>query len=176
MPVDGERMALLGVAVAGRVAGSRRSGLVRGQQLPDVSAAAAALISISPNYVELIRDGMKRVEFRRRPFARDVACVVIYATAPVKKLAGFCEVEGTVVDTSAALWARYGPAAGLSREALFRYLNGVDRCLAIELGPFRPFADGLALSVLGIDRPPQSFRYLPVSALAGLVGRVASLP
>ena len=175
MPVDGEGMDLLGVAVAGRVAGSRRSGLVRGQRLLDVSAAAA-LISISPNYVELIRDGMKRVEFRRRPFARDVACVVIYATAPVKKLAGFCEVEGTVVDTPAALWARYGPAAGLSREALFRYLNGVDRGLAIELGPFRPFADGLALSVLGIDRPPQSFRYLPVSALADLVGQFASLP
>lgn len=134
------------------------------------------MISIRPKYVELIRAGMKRVEFRRRPFARDVACVVIYATSPVRKLAGFCEVEGAVVDTPAVLWARCGPAAGLSREALFRYLDGVDRGFAIELGPFRPFADGLALSALGIDRPPQSFRYLPVSALADLVGRGASLP
>ena len=176
MPVDGEGMDLLGVAVAGRVAGSRRSGLVYGRHLPDVSAAAVALISIRPKYVELIRGGMKRVEFRRRPFARDVACVVIYAAAPVKKLVGFCEVEGAVLDTPAALWARYGPAAGLSREALFLYLNGVDFGFAIELGPFRPFADGLALSALGIDRPPQSFRYLPVSALADLVGWGASLP
>ena len=144
----------------------------REPRLPD----AAVLLSIRPAYVDLIRDGVKRVEFRRLPFARDVARIVIYATGPVKKLVGFCEVEGMVEDTPAALWARYGPVAGLSREALFRYLNGVERGLAIQLGPFRPFADGLSLPALGIERPPQSFRYFPDSALAGLVKRAALLP
>ena len=156
-------MDLPGVAVAGH------AGIRRGRE-------RAALLSIRPDYVELIRDGVKRVEFRRRPFARDVARIVIYAASPVKKLVGFCEVEGMVEDTPAALWARYVPAAGLSREALFRYLNGVERGLAIRLGPFRPFADGLSLPALGIERPPQSFRYLPESALAGLVNRAVLLP
>ena len=158
--------------VSGRAGVSRGREPAREPRLPD----AAALLSIRPAYVGLIRNGVKRVEFRRRPFAQDVACVVIYATSPVKKLVGFCEVEGMVVDTPAALWARYGPVAGLSRESLFRYLNGVERGLAIQLGPFRPFAYGIALPASGIERPPQSFRYLPESALAGLVKRAALLP
>lgn len=131
---------------------------------------AAALLSVHPRYAELIESGVKRFEFRRRPFARDVSHVVIYATSPARRLAGFCEVAGLLEDTPAALWARCGPAAGLSREALFRYLDGLAYGVAIELGTFRPFAKGLALSALGIERPPQSFRYLPVSALAGLSG------
>ena len=89
-------MDLPGVAVAGH------AGIRRGR---------AALLSIRPDYVELIRDGVKRVEFQHRPFARDVARIVIYATGPVKKLVGFCEVEGMVEDTPAVLWARYGPGS-----------------------------------------------------------------
>ena len=79
----------------------------RERRLPD----AAVLLSIRPDYVELISGGVKRVEFRRRPFARDVARIVIYATGPVKKLVGFCEAEKLVEDTPAARWARYGPGS-----------------------------------------------------------------
>ena len=95
---------------------------------------------------------------------------------PSKEIGRVLRGGELVEDTPAALWARYGPVAGLSREALFRYLNGVERGLAIQLGPFRPFADGLSLPALGIERPPQSFRYFPDSALAGLVKRAALLP
>lgn len=95
-------MDLPGVAAAGHTGASRGR---------EPALERAALLSIRPDYVELIRDGVKRVEFRRRPFARDVARILIYAASPVKKLAGFCEVEGMVEDTPAALWARYGPGS-----------------------------------------------------------------
>ena len=37
-----------------------------------------ALLSVRPEYVRLIREGVKRVEFRRRPFTRRLTHIVIY--------------------------------------------------------------------------------------------------
>ena len=116
------------------------------------------------------------MEFRRRPFARTITHVVIYATSPVRKLVGICEMGRVIRDAPSALWSQYGSEGGISREALFRYLDGLTYGIAILLRPFRSFANVLDLSELGFRRPPQSFRYLPESALADLVGRVASLP
>lgn len=136
-----------------------------GQHRPD---GAIALLSIHPEYVELIKKGVKRVEFRRRAFARPITHIVIYATSPVKQLVGFCEVERVVRDTPATLWRQHGAAGGIPRATLFRYLDGLTAAIAIVLRPFNPLASGLALPAVGVARPPQSFQYLPKSAFAAL--------
>lgn len=118
--------------------------------------------------MELIRNGSKRVEFRRRAFARRITHIVIYATSPVRQLVGFCEVERVVRDTPDALWAQHGNAGGISRHILLQYLDGLTDAIAIVLRPFYPLANGLALPALGVARPPQSFQYLTESAFAAL--------
>ena len=147
---------------------SRR--LAEGQHRPD---GAIALLSIHPEYVELIKNGIKRVEFRRRAFARTITHIVIYATSPVKQMVGFCEVERVVRDTPAALWTQHGAAGGITRAALLRYLDGLTAAIAILLRPFRPLANRLALTTLGVARPPQSFQYLTKSAFAALAKHTA---
>lgn len=132
---------------------------------------AVALLSIRPQYVALIKNGAKRVEFRRRPFARAITHIVIYATSPVKKLVGICEVERITKGTPAALWSRYGSEGGISREALFQYLNDLTNAIAIVLRPFCPVANELDLSAVGVARPPQSFQYLTKSVFLDLVRR-----
>lgn len=139
--------------------------LAEEQHRPD---GAIALLSIHPEYVELIKSGVKRVEFRRRAFARTITHVVIYATSPVKQLVGFCEVDRVVRGTPDALWTQHGADGGIPRATLFRYLDGLAAAIAIVLRPFCPLANRIALPALGVARPPQSFQYLTKSAFTAL--------
>ena len=157
---------MLGTTTVDHAIVSRGSHLVEEQHRSEVTVA---LLSVHPEYVDLIKKGGKRVEFRRRPFARTITHIVIYATSPVKKLVGVCEVERVIQDAPAALWARYGWGGGISRDALFRYLDGLMYGIAIVLRSFRSFVNLLDLSALGVERPPQSFRYLNKSVFADLI-------
>lgn len=127
-----------------------------------------ALLSIHPEYVELIKDGVKRVEFRRVRFAREVAHVVIYATSPLQRVVGFCEVERIVRDTPANLWSGHGKRGGVSKAALMEYLANLSEATALLLGEFRPAPEGFDLTAIGVKRPPQSFQYLRESILSTL--------
>ena len=129
-----------------------------------------ALLSIRPKYARLIRDGVKRVEFRRRPFARAVTHIVFYATSPVRRLVGFCEVEDVVRDTPASLWSQHGDYGGIERETLLRYLDGLTSATAIILRPFSPIEGNWDLWSIGVRRPPQSFQYLSRGSFEALAG------
>lgn len=115
--------------------------------------------------MELIQNGVKRVEFRRNRLAREVSCVVIYATSPIKRIVGICEVEQVVRDTPSNLWANHGANGGISREALLKYLAQLALATAIIIRKFHPFADNLDLRAIGVKKAPQSFQYLNAGAL-----------
>ena len=100
------------------------------------------------------------MEFRRRPFARKISHIVIYSTMPVKQLEGFCEVDQVDTAAPSALWSRYGAKGGITRIALFRYLEGKATATAIVLRRFTPLSAGVDLLKIGVTRPPQSFQYL----------------
>lgn len=131
-------------------------------------ADSVVLLSIHPQYVDLIARGEKRVEFRRSSFARNISRVVIYSTSPERRVVGFCEVKQVIRSTPSALWREHGKVAGITREALFGYLKGMRDATAIVLSDFHWFVPGLGLSMLGIERAPQSFQYLSPSAVAML--------
>lgn len=126
------------------------------------------LLSVRPEYVRLIREGVKRVEFRRRPFARRLTHIVIYETGAARRVAGVCVVEAVARAAPAELWRRYGDVGGIDRDRLLRYLDGAALGTAIVLGTFTPVAGGGGLSALGVRRPPQSFQYLAWSCLEAL--------
>ncbi len=134
---------------------------------------AIALLSIHPNYVELIRNGVKRVEFRRRTFARTISHIVIYSTAPVQRLTGFCEIEQVVTGAPTTLWSSYGHVGGITREALLKYLTGLNTAVAIIIKNFIPLPKWPALPEINIKRPPQSFQYLDNSAFRFLTEKYA---
>ena len=61
-----------------------------------------ALLSIHPVYAQGIIDGRKTVEFRRRAFGKSVTHVVVYATAPVRKVVGAFTARGGMHSTITA--------------------------------------------------------------------------
>ena len=120
-----------------------------------------ALLSIHPLYVQAILSGAKLVEFRRRPFARPLSHVIIYATTPVKRVVAICTVRRVTYDSPTRLWARYRSVAGIDENAFFRYMGDRDSGVGIEFDRVEKLAAPVRLASLSRGmRPPQSFVYL----------------
>ena len=69
--------------------------------------ASIALLPIHPEFASESLSRAKRVEFRRRGFARDVSHVVIYATAPEMRIVGWFRVAGIEKASPSMVWDRH---------------------------------------------------------------------
>ncbi len=135
-----------------------------------------ALLSIRPPFASAIARGAKTVEYRRRPLAPDVTHAVIYATLPVGRVLGLCEVTGQLVDTPERVWRATSERGFIDRSYFNEYFGGRERAVAISLR----FVDDLEdqqvdLAWLGAVRPPQSYQYLHSEVARALAGEVKEL-
>ena len=121
-----------------------------------------ALMSIHPRYAQDIIGGAKKVEFRKRPLAADVTHVLVYATAPISSVIGAFVVAGQHTLAPIDLWRRFASVAGIGRSDLLTYYGERTLGTGIAVGDVLTPAAPLCLrSDLGLERPPQSFQYLP---------------
>jgi predicted transcriptional regulator len=113
--------------------------------------------------------GEKRVEFRRRPPAADTSHVIVYATAPVRRIVGWFAVVSIEADRPRSLWRRFGGVGSISMDAFDAYYGASEIGAAIRVGEVESLAVPIRLEDLepGL-RAPQSFRYVDRSHLATL--------
>jgi len=116
-------------------------------------------LSIRPEFVERILAGTKRFELRRVIFARSVRTVVIYATAPVRRVVGEFTVRAVHTLSPPALWQTVMAEAGIDEEGFRAYFDGCRVGHAIEIAAVTEYPEPLPLSEFA-TRPPQSFIYL----------------
>ena len=116
------------------------------------------VLSIYPEYVKKILSGEKRFEFRRTKPTQKITHIVIYATAPEKRIAAIAEVETILQASPHSLWEKTKYASGISRTAFRKYFNGRKQAFAFKLGQVweMPRDAFLPPSFL----PPQSFLYI----------------
>ena len=55
------------------------------------------ILSIHPNHIEKILSGEKRYEYRKR-IPQDIDYLIVYATAPIKKVVAIIEVDMVMKD------------------------------------------------------------------------------
>ncbi len=118
------------------------------------------LISIKPQYVEKIISKEKTYEFRRSVFKRDVTNVIIYATAPEKKIIGSFELEDIIRDTPSNLWNNFSNKAGICKKDFFDYFKGKDEGFALKVGELNILDDFIDVNCLDDFRAPQSYTYV----------------
>lgn len=118
------------------------------------------LISIKPQYVEKIISKEKTYEFRRSVFKREVSNVVIYATAPEKKIVGSFELDGIIRDTPSNLWDNFSNKAGICEKDFFSYFDGKDEGFALKVGELDILDDFIDVDCLDGFKAPQSFMYV----------------
>ncbi len=127
--------------------------------------APPLLISLKPNYADLVFCGLKTAELRRRISTfvenRDV---FVYVSSPVMKLRGGFRVGQVWSGSPQEIWSTVSNLAGVSREVFDDYYEGKNVAFALEIIDVWEFENPMSLEDLRKRFPnfvvPQSYRYL----------------
>lgn len=117
-----------------------------------------AIISIKPQFVEEIKAGAKRYEYRKAVFKQPVEKVFVYESAPVCRIVGEFRPLDVVSGTPEEVWSRTKQYSGIKKEWYDRYYEGRELAYAITIGDFKPYSMPIKLR-LGL-KAPQSFCYV----------------
>lgn len=121
------------------------------------------LLSIKPQFAELIFNGIKKYEYRRHIFSeRNIQKVVVYASSPVKKIVGEFGIEDILYDDINALWINTRNNAGISKKYFLQYFANKSKGYAIKISTIKAYDIPLHLNSVRISTPPQSFMYLDI--------------
>lgn len=119
------------------------------------------LLSIKPEFVEKIFAGTKKYEFRKSLFQRrDIKHIVIYASAPIKRVVGEFEIAEILSDDVDVIWEKTKRHSGISKEFYMSYFHHKGQANAIRIGHVTKYNKPKSLSDFNIQHAPQSFRYL----------------
>lgn len=125
------------------------------------------LISIKPQFTDMIFNSDKTVELRKKiPSLVAGDELLVYASSPVMAIIGAVEVIEVVQQAPHALWRLVKSKAKVERTFFDEYYEGHDTAFGIFLGRTRLFERQLPLSALRSAwphfAPPQNYRYLQV--------------
>lgn len=119
------------------------------------------LLSIRPEYVEKIFSGEKTHEFRRTVWKKQgVDSVIIYCTAPVKKIVGEFKIDKIIKDDPVKLWNLDPDKTGIDRESFLEYFWDKKEGYAIKIGATKKYEKPIDLLYYGFKNAPQSFVYI----------------
>ena len=118
------------------------------------------LISINPEHVDNIINGIKKFEYRRKAAKKDVSSIIIYETTPVKRVVAEAEIIDVLELPKEQLWEETKDKAGISKDFFLDYFKGKEIAYAYKLGKIRVFDKPKSLSDYGLRVAPQSFAYI----------------
>lgn len=137
----------------------------------------AVLISIHPEHVANILSGVKVFEYRRVMPTQDVSHLVLYCTAPVKRVVAVAEVAGRLKGPPSRIWAETAYGAGITRKFYRDYFSGQSSAGSFVLGNVYKLSEPLELADLSsCSVPPQSFGYLNERDVKLVLKKVSSIP
>lgn len=121
------------------------------------------LLSINPEYVERILKGTKLYEYRKFRCREDVDKIIIYATAPQKKVVAEAEIEYIVEDDVLNVWNKTKKHSGVTYSFYRKYYKGKKKAVAYRLKNVSKYDRPLSLNDIGVACAPQSYRYISIS-------------
>lgn len=124
----------------------------------------AVLLSIHPQHVSNILNGRKVFEYRKTIPSKGVTDLVLYCTAPVKKIVAVSKVMGCLTGSPSGIWNQTAYGSGITRQFYRDYFSGQRNASTFVLGKVYKVTTPIDLNELaGIKVPPQSFCYLDQS-------------
>lgn len=118
------------------------------------------LLPIKPEYVKQIINQTKLYEYRKSRCKKDIDKIVIYSTAPVKKVAFEVIVQEIITSSPLKLWESTKDYSGTTRDKFMEYFKNKDKAYAYKLGKVTVYDKPKTLEELGINYYPQSYVYL----------------
>lgn len=131
----------------------------------DKATKQDVLLSVRPQYANLLVDGVKRIELRRKfptNLKGGTRCL-IYSSSPTQRVIGECKIESVKKLPLVDLWKESAMDAMISWADFSSYFSGLDCGYAVRVyGPQRYERPKELSKVAGKEaKPPQSYRYLP---------------
>jgi len=122
------------------------------------------LISIQPQFVEMILSGVKTVELRKLLPAnlQPKTKIIIYSSSPVKAIVAIALVKKIEVLPPDELWQKCGKQTGTSPAAFQEYFKGKDKGYGLYLEQVEKLKKPITLAKLREKinfAPPQSYMY-----------------
>lgn len=118
------------------------------------------LLSINPEHVENILLGIKKFEFRKVRCRADINKIIIYATAPEKRVVAEAKIEKIIEADIETVWELTREFSGISYEFYEDYYRGKDKAVAYKLCEVKRYSIPKLLTDFGLRYAPQSFVYL----------------
>jgi predicted transcriptional regulator len=118
------------------------------------------LISINPEYVDLILSRVKKYEYRKSVAKEDIKSILVYCTYPRMKVVAEVEIKDIISDTPENLWERTKSAGGVDKKFFDEYFKNRKTAHAYVLGKILKFAEPKDLADFGCKFAPQSFVYI----------------
>lgn len=122
------------------------------------------LFSLQPNYANLIFNGEKTVELRRRAGKIANREVFVYVSSPNRILRGGFKIGRVWSDHPNNLWESVSATAGISQENYKKYYFGTDIAFALEISDIWEYETPKSLNDLRDQFPnfvvPQSYRQI----------------
>lgn len=118
------------------------------------------LLSIKPKYANVILQGEKEYEFRKKRCRDGVTKIVFYSSSPQKQVVGEAEIEEIIEGSPTKIWEIAKHAAGITRKAFYDYYRGRHTAVAYKLKNVVVYEEPKELSDYRISHAPQSYVYL----------------
>ncbi len=118
------------------------------------------LLSIKPEYVKKIISGKKIFEFRKFHCREGIDTIVIYETAPTKKVIGEAHLIEIIEGDIEYVWHETRGYAGILKRDYLAYYKEREVAVAYKLGAVKIYDKPKKLRDLGLDYVPQSFAYI----------------
>ena len=116
----------------------------------------AVLLSIKPEFSRKIFEGSKKYEFRKLVFKdSSVKRVIVYSSAPEKKVVGEIEIDSILEGSPDVIWEQ-------TKEFYDTYFHGRDKAYAIKVASVKRYKSPKSLADFGLRLAPQSFAYVNV--------------
>ena len=125
----------------------------------------SVILSLKPRYADLVFEGLKKAELRRRITPNIENCYVfIYVSSPVRQLRGGFRVEHVWSGTPADIWNEVSELAHVKKQEFDDYYAGRTIAYALKITDVWLYQNSVGLDELRNLFPnfvvPQSWRYV----------------
>lgn len=117
------------------------------------------IVSINPEHVKNIFRGIKKYEYRTKAAKSQIEKLIIYETAPTKRIVGEVEVLGILSMSPKQLWEETKEHAGITKEYFKKYFYKKTIAYAYCLGAFKVYEKQKRLGEYGLRFAPRSYVY-----------------
>ena len=118
------------------------------------------ILSIHPNHIDKILSGEKRYEYRKR-IPQDINYIIVYATAPTKKVVAIIEIDMVIKDTPQNIWDVTQNESGVSYEFFMNYFSEVSTAYAIKFRNIYRLSTPIDITAIdGVKSAPQAYQYV----------------